>query len=1318
MIAETVLPVSAAGNTTTEARLPSSFNLMEDGGKDLSTSLDLSTEKLEASASGTSFGKGMEGDSVLLYQKDGKYTYTPDAIQECLILNRDFGAEDVSIFRMDDSAVSAGTPEKRIKTALEKKEAVVLDGKQLVVGWKSTGSWLVRPADQSVKTLTEIPYGDSSIASAEVLCASFPEDSSRILTYRFDGGIGEGVYTPTLQAGVSSADGYSMANVFQASGDGKLTEISFCTAGAAEYSVRILTDLTDPENPSSGSQAWAQDQTGSTDGAGLHNVKLDSAVDLKTGTSFAVCVRFSDASAEICYDASQTLNDASGNAVFTSVSAAAEGQGFISRDGVSWTDFSGNGSLRIHALEETASSDTASDVPADMTSLNDYSTPLENGGIYYIRSYTQSSCVLDVSDASCNNGGNVQIWDYNGTNAQKWIAEQSGSGYVFISLNSGRALDVQNGSVSDGGNIQQYRMNGTEAQSWNLESNSDGSWTLISAKSGKAADISGGQISAGTNLQIYFSNGTDAQKFTFEKADSPAVTTERSILRPQCATGKCLDLAQGSTDSGTNVQLYILNHTAAQDFQLVDTGSGYYKIMHSSSGRVLDAAGGMSSEGTNIQLYDDNGTLAQRWRAVINYDGSYTFFSALQPDMAITVSGSGSVDGTNIDLESYRGGYCQRFITTERIQNDLQGTYSIRSAKNTDRTLDVASGSMDNGANIQSYDSNGTAAQHFTLSRVRDDIYVIYRAGTDMVLDVTGGIIGDGSNVQLYSYNGTEAQQWEITDNVNGTYTIHSVLDTDYVLDVAGGSTAYRANIQTWTSNGTYAQQWYLASETVSSCRLTSADTVSVSGSGQASGSDDGRLYLFAVPNYAEDIEGYEPAASASASDSFSISASLDRYSESSHLQDKFYTAIMKDGLYHIISNGYYIQNPEACAEKSTARLSTANKKGLATSGWGYIDKAIELGVSHVAENMPILSWVSGEGYDYTYEGVTYSFNSALSVYIDHVKKLNAAGIEVTGIVYMDAVGAASEYAQYITPNGRDVVSEGAAIAGINAVEKGPRKKLEAMFACLADAFSDSDCQIGNWVIGNEIDNPVNWNWCGYGLSTDEYCQLNADIYRMAYTAMKSVWSNVRVYTSLDHVWNTGSRGSSYYTAMDVLSQLDNILKGEGFISWDLAFHPYCVPEQDCRIWNREGLTDDASTPLISMINIGVLTDYVNSMGSGHHIILSESGFCSYYPNENLQLQNEQAAAIAYSYYIAEANPYLDNFIVHQLKDDQGEMNGGWYLGICNADMTAKPAYQVFKEMDKSNWEWIQTYACPYIRAGSTWASLIPNFNPASFVRK
>ena len=79
---------------------------------------------------------------------------------------------------------------------------------------------------------------------------------------------------------------------------------------------------------------------------------------------------------------------------------------------------------------------------------------------------------------------------------------------------------------------------------------------------------------------------------------------------------------------------------------------------------------------------------------------------------------------------------------------------------------------------------------------------------------------------------------------------------------------------------------------------------------------------------------------------------------------------------------------------------------------------------------------------------------------------------------------------------------------------------------------------------------------------------------------MMSIWGNVKVYDSLDHVWTTTSRGPQYYTAKGFTDSLNTVLSGEGAINWNMAFHPYCSPELDPRFWNGAvyGLTHDCST--------------------------------------------------------------------------------------------------------------------------------------------
>ena len=141
-------------------------------------------------------------------------------------------------------------------------------------------------------------------------------------------------------------------------------------------------------------------------------------------------------------------------------------------------------------------------------------------GTYVFATQLKSTMKMDVYGGSRSDGGNVQIWTGNGTNAQKWRVSHDGHGYVTLtSVNSGRVLDVYGGSVANATNVQQYMSNGTYAQKWIAIKNADGSYTFQSALAeNKVLDVAGGSSSNGANVQLYQANGSNSQKWiTSEK---------------------------------------------------------------------------------------------------------------------------------------------------------------------------------------------------------------------------------------------------------------------------------------------------------------------------------------------------------------------------------------------------------------------------------------------------------------------------------------------------------------------------------------------------------------------------------------------------------------------------------------------------------------------------------------------------------------------------------------------------------------------------------------------------------------------------------
>ena len=136
-------------------------------------------------------------------------------------------------------------------------------------------------------------------------------------------------------------------------------------------------------------------------------------------------------------------------------------------------------------------------------------------GTYVISNFGNPAFVIDVSGGQKTNNRNVQIYQSNNTNAQKWYLKKDSAGYItFINVNSDKALDVSGGVAANNRNVQQYQSNGSYAQKWIAKKNSDGSITFVSALDPNyVLDISSGIVQNNKNIQLYQSNGTAAQKF-------------------------------------------------------------------------------------------------------------------------------------------------------------------------------------------------------------------------------------------------------------------------------------------------------------------------------------------------------------------------------------------------------------------------------------------------------------------------------------------------------------------------------------------------------------------------------------------------------------------------------------------------------------------------------------------------------------------------------------------------------------------------------------------------------------------------------------
>lgn len=281
-----------------------------------------------------------------------------------------------------------------------------------------------------------------------------------------------------------------------------------------------------------------------------------------------------------------------------------------------------------------------------------------------------------------------------------------------------------------------------------------------------------------------------------------------------------LDVKGGSTSNCGNVQLYLNNESTAQAFKVSHDAQGYVTFTNVNSGKVLDVSGGIASNGRNVQQYVSNGTRAQKW-VVKKSNKGYMIISALDSNYVLDLSSGRVNNGQNIQLYTSNDSNAQKWNLTKYLskqeklnqlaaenKNTLaDGVYKIGNAQNSNYVLDIASGSKNNGANVQLYLSNGTTAQSFKVTHDTNGYVTFTNVNSGRALDVSGGKVANYSNIQQYNSNGTKSQKWIVQKSGSG-YTIISAMDPNYVLDLSGGRIENNRNIQLYQSNGSTAQQW------------------------------------------------------------------------------------------------------------------------------------------------------------------------------------------------------------------------------------------------------------------------------------------------------------------------------------------------------------------------------------------------------------------------------------------------------------------------------------------------------------------------------
>lgn len=493
--------------------------------------------------------------------------------------------------------------------------------------------------------------------------------------------------------------------------------------------------------------------------------------------------------------------------------------------------------------------------------------------------------------------------------------------------------------------------------------------------------------------------------------------------------------------------------------------------------------------------------------------------------------------------------------------------------------------------------------------------------------------------------------------------------------------------------------------------------SVTVDSSGDSSGTD-GSVYIFEIKPYQNDLSGrtdYLAKGSIGANQKFSFP--LHAGPGELRLYSAFVPAVKVGGRYEMIANRRYIENPEIVAENQDPALNPG-KKGLRVDP-NILDDALSLNIKHAGVDIPTQRFF-GNGIDYTYESKTYKINKELIDQLDaEVKRLSDSGVAVTAIL----LNAWNQTVPELNPLGvTELPKEQAVYYGFNVESEAGFRAVKAMASFLAKRYNGKNGhgKITNWVVGNEINNQY-WNYMG-DLDVSAYTSKFQRAFRVFYTAMKSVSANDNIMFSIDHYWNMLPEAAPVgkYKGKDILLAFHNYEEAEGYMDYGLALHPYPYPIYSPNFWDDDKtgrVNDTVDSPIVNFKNLHVITDFMsmdsmkNRKGEVRKIFLTEEGFSSI--AKGVDRSTEQAAAVAYSYFIVDNNPYISAYLMSRQEDNEDETKHGLAFGlssIVNHQLVPKPAHEVFKWIDNASaTEGIADFARAVIGIDS-WDQLIPNF--------
>ena len=335
-------------------------------------------------------------------------------------------------------------------------------------------------------------------------------------------------------------------------------------------------------------------------------------------------------------------------------------------------------------------------------------------------------------------GATVTVTKASGTSASDWAhVEYNGiSGYASMEYLTKQEPGVRGTEMTTGGN----------------QVIPDGNYIIVAAAAGDEncryyLDIDGADVPAVSGTNVHLWSGAQS---AISACDCWHLSYSDGFYTiTQIGTSISLDVTDGDTLRGKNIQVCEANGSSAQKWAISWNGRNGYTIQAKCSGYCLDVQDIKFEAGTNINQWENNGSDGQAWSFIPVKANVGEDFWALILNTSSWKPIAEAADG-NVELASEGGDNYERELWHFVRLSD--GTYNIYSAYS-GNCLHVVAGADANGANIICYPwrNESYEPQKWSIITKGDNQYFFMPTAisSTRVLDVKDGLSADGTNLQL-----------------------------------------------------------------------------------------------------------------------------------------------------------------------------------------------------------------------------------------------------------------------------------------------------------------------------------------------------------------------------------------------------------------------------------------------------------------------------------------------------------------------------------------------------------------------------------------